>query len=63
MAPRPFSDPRLGLPQAIGATTPVFTAILAIVMLRKREAWLVYFALLPVVIGIVIATGAALNSV
>mmetsp|Transcript_8266 Transcript_8266/g.24668 ORF Transcript_8266/g.24668 Transcript_8266/m.24668 type:complete len:371 (+) Transcript_8266:716-1828(+) len=44
--------------QAIGATTPVFTAILAFIMLRKREAWVVYAALLPVVVGIVIATGA-----
>jgi drug/metabolite transporter (DMT)-like permease len=44
--------------QAIGATTPVFTAVLAVVMMGKRESGLVYVALLPVVIGIVIATGA-----
>lgn len=31
-------------------------------MLRKSEAWNVYAALLPVVIGIVIATGAVLPS-
>lgn len=43
--------------QAIGATTPVFTAVLAVVMMGKRESGLVYTALLPVVIGIVIATG------
>lgn len=48
----------LSFSQAIGATTPVFTAVLAVVMMRKYEAPMVYFALLPVVIGIVIATGA-----
>jgi drug/metabolite transporter (DMT)-like permease len=45
--------------QAIGATTPVFTAVLAVAMMGKRETGIVYAALLPVVIGIVIATGAA----
>lgn len=44
--------------QAIGATTPVFTAVLAVAMMGKRESGIVYAALLPVVIGIVIATGA-----
>jgi drug/metabolite transporter (DMT)-like permease len=44
--------------QAIGATTPVFTAVLAVAMMGKRETGIVYAALLPVVIGIVIATGA-----
>lgn len=48
----------LSFSQAIGATTPVFTAVLAVVMMRKYEAPIVYFALLPVVVGIVIATGA-----
>ena len=49
----------LTLVQAIGATTPVFTAVLAVAMMGKRESGIVYAALLPVVIGIVIATGAA----
>ena len=44
--------------QAIGATTPFFTAILAIFMLGSRETAEVYLALVPVVVGIVIATGA-----
>lgn len=48
----------LSFSQAIGATTPVFTAVLAILMMRKYEAPMVYFALLPVVVGIVVATGA-----
>ena len=47
--------------QAIGATTPVFTAVLAVAMMGKRETGIVYAALLPVVIGIVIATGAAVS--
>ena len=55
---RQLAKRRVAAAQAIGATTPVFTAILAIIMLRKSEVWIVYAALLPVVIGIVIATGA-----
>eukprot|EP00897_Mesotaenium_endlicherianum_P002196 jgi/Mesen1/2003/ME000147S01094 len=43
--------------QAIGATTPFFTAFFAYAMTFKREAWLVYAALLPVVTGVVIASG------
>ncbi|KAK9700050.1 hypothetical protein RND81_08G214200 [Saponaria officinalis] len=43
--------------QAIGATTPFFTAVFAYLMTLKREAWLVYFTLLPVVTGVVIASG------
>ncbi|KAI4354630.1 hypothetical protein L6164_003479 [Bauhinia variegata] len=43
--------------QAIGATTPFFTAIFAYVMSRKREAWVTYGTLLPVVVGVVIASG------
>ena len=41
--------------QAIGATTPLFTAILAFVMLRKRETLLTYLALVPVMGGITLA--------
>lgn len=44
--------------QAIGATTPAFTAALSLVVLRTKESARTYFALLPVVVGIVIATGA-----
>jgi len=42
--------PRAGR-QAIGATTPFFTALLGLVILRERETWLVYSSLIPVVIG------------
>ncbi|KDD76392.1 hypothetical protein H632_c243p2 [Helicosporidium sp. ATCC 50920] len=44
--------------QAIGATTPVFTAALVAVMLRKRESRGVYLSLAPIVMGIVVASGA-----
>ncbi|KAJ9545261.1 hypothetical protein OSB04_024968 [Centaurea solstitialis] len=43
--------------QAVGATTPFFTAVFAYVMTVKREAWLTYLTLLPVVTGVVIASG------
>ncbi|XP_021754028.1 probable sugar phosphate/phosphate translocator At1g12500 [Chenopodium quinoa] len=42
--------------QAIGATTPFFTAIFAFVITCKKEAPIVYFSLLPVVLGIVVAS-------
>ncbi|XP_045822242.1 probable sugar phosphate/phosphate translocator At3g11320, partial [Trifolium pratense] len=43
--------------QAIGATTPFFTAVFAYVMTLKREGWLTYMALVPVVTGVMIASG------
>ncbi|CAI5526565.1 unnamed protein product [Closterium sp. Naga37s-1] len=43
--------------QAIGATTPFFTAVFAYLLTFKREAALTYAALLPVVLGVVIASG------
>lgn len=43
--------------QAIGSTTPAFTAALAILMLHKYESAAVYWSLVPVVLGIVIASG------
>ncbi|CAA0809467.1 Probable sugar phosphate/phosphate translocator [Striga hermonthica] len=43
--------------QAIGATTPFFTAVFAYVMTMKREAWLTYLTLVPVVTGVIIASG------
>ncbi|CAI7794296.1 unnamed protein product, partial [Closterium sp. NIES-53] len=43
--------------QAIGATTPYFTAVFAYLLTFKREAALTYAALLPVVLGVVIASG------
>ena len=46
--------------QAIGATTPFFTAVFAWLMTMKREAWLTYLALVPVVAGVVIASGVSL---
>lgn len=42
--------------QAIGATTPVFTAILAYVLQSKQETWLTYSTLIPIVLGIVVAS-------
>lgn len=43
--------------QAVGATTPFFTAMFAYFMTFKREAWVTYVALVPVVAGVVIASG------
>ncbi|GMH22731.1 hypothetical protein Nepgr_024574 [Nepenthes gracilis] len=42
--------------QAIGATTPFFTAIFAFIITCKKEAPEVYFSLVPVVLGIVLAS-------
>ncbi|MED6133972.1 hypothetical protein PIB30_033105 [Stylosanthes scabra] len=42
--------------QAIGATTPFFTAIFAFIITCKKETGEVYVALLPVVLGIVVAS-------
>ncbi|KAG6636922.1 hypothetical protein CIPAW_11G144400 [Carya illinoinensis] len=42
--------------QAIGATTPFFTAIFAFVITCKKESGEVYLALVPVVFGIVLAS-------
>ncbi|XP_057524081.1 probable sugar phosphate/phosphate translocator At1g12500 [Amaranthus tricolor] len=42
--------------QAIGATTPFFTAIFAFIITCKKESPIVYFSLLPVVLGIVVAS-------
>ncbi|XP_040990336.1 probable sugar phosphate/phosphate translocator At1g12500 [Juglans microcarpa x Juglans regia] len=42
--------------QAIGATTPFFTAIFAFVIICNKESAEVYLALLPVVFGIVLAS-------
>ncbi|KAL7194446.1 hypothetical protein ACSBR1_034795 [Camellia fascicularis] len=41
----------------IGATTPFFTAVFAYLMTFKRESWITYPALVPVVAGVVIAIG------
>jgi len=46
--------------QAVGATTPFFTALFAYLMTFKREAWVTYGALVPVVAGVVIASGVSL---
>lgn len=43
--------------QAVGSTTPAFTAVLSIVMLHKYEQPAVYWSLVPVVLGICIASG------
>ncbi|KAL0321884.1 UNVERIFIED_CONTAM: putative sugar phosphate/phosphate translocator [Sesamum calycinum] len=43
--------------QAIGATTPVFTAVFAYLMTLKMESWLTYVTLIPVVAGVIIAAG------
>ncbi|XWS55573.1 hypothetical protein CRYUN_Cryun09bG0011900 [Craigia yunnanensis] len=44
--------------QAIGATTPFFTAVFAYVMSKKTESWVTYMTLIPVVAGVIIASGA-----
>ncbi|CAN4109211.1 unnamed protein product [Withania somnifera] len=43
--------------QAVGATTPFFTALFAYLMTRKQEAWVTYCCLVPVVTGVIIASG------
>lgn len=43
--------------QAVGATTPFFTALFAYMITLKREAWVTYACLVPVVSGVVIASG------
>ncbi|KAK9734789.1 hypothetical protein RND81_04G163100 [Saponaria officinalis] len=43
--------------QAVGATTPFFTAIFAYLMTFKREGWVTYVTLIPVVTGVIIASG------
>ncbi|XP_074290210.1 putative sugar phosphate/phosphate translocator At5g05820 [Silene latifolia] len=43
--------------QAVGATTPFFTAIFACVMTLKREGFVTYLTLVPVVTGVIIASG------
>ncbi|KAK4721134.1 hypothetical protein R3W88_011367 [Solanum pinnatisectum] len=47
--------------QAVGATTPFFTAVFAYMITMKREAWLTYGCLVPVVAGVVIASGGEPN--
>ncbi len=37
--------------QAIGATTPAFVAALSFILLRQRESWGVYAALVPVMVS------------
>jgi hypothetical protein len=46
--------------QAIGATTPFFTAVFAYVVSSKMEAWVTYLTLVPVVAGVIIASGVKL---
>lgn len=43
--------------QAVGATTPFFTAVFAYLMTVRREAWITYITLIPVVTGVIIASG------
>ena len=43
--------------QAVGATTPFFTAIFARIMTVRGETWLTYATLVPVVAGVIIASG------
>jgi Triose-phosphate Transporter family len=46
--------------KAVGATTPFFTAVFAFIMTAKREAWATYATLVPVVTGVVVASGVGL---
>ncbi|XP_009358832.2 probable sugar phosphate/phosphate translocator At3g11320 [Pyrus x bretschneideri] len=43
--------------QAVSSTTPFFTAVFAFLIIKKREAWLTYAALIPVVAGVIVASG------
>ncbi|MED6204591.1 hypothetical protein PIB30_010445 [Stylosanthes scabra] len=42
--------------QAVGATTPFFTAVFAYFMTLRREGWVTYITLVPVVTGVMIAS-------
>jgi drug/metabolite transporter (DMT)-like permease len=42
--------------QAIGATTPFFTAVLSLFIMREKETLEVYLTLVPIVLGIVLAS-------
>ena len=46
--------------QAVWATTPFFTAVFAHLMTLKREGWLTYVTFIPVVTGVIIASGVRL---
>ncbi|CAK9179245.1 unnamed protein product [Ilex paraguariensis] len=48
--------------QAVGATTPFFTAVFAYLITVKREAWLTYATLIPVVTGVIIASGESVHA-
>ncbi|CAL5422664.1 unnamed protein product [Camellia sinensis] len=41
--------------QAVGATAPFFTAVFAYFLAAKREAWLTYATLIPVIAGVVMS--------
>ncbi|KAG2445767.1 hypothetical protein HXX76_000371 [Chlamydomonas incerta] len=43
--------------QAIGSTTPFFTAILAFAMQGQREVPLTYASLIPIMLGVIVASG------
>ncbi|KAH9626605.1 hypothetical protein KSS87_005456 [Heliosperma pusillum] len=43
--------------QAVGATTPFFTAVFAYLMTFKKEGFITYVTLVPVVTGVIIASG------
>lgn len=47
--------------QAVGATTPFFTAVFAYLITFKREGCLTYITLIPVVTGVIIASGVRLH--
>lgn len=49
--------------QAIGATTPFFTAVFAYLMTLKKESWATYVTLIPVVAGVIIASGVTAFSI
>ena len=44
--------------QAIGATTPFFTAFLSLIIMRHKESTQTYMTLVPIVLGIIIASKA-----
>jgi drug/metabolite transporter (DMT)-like permease len=44
--------------QAIGATTPAFTAVLSFIIFAQSEHWKVYMSLIPIIVGIIIASHA-----
>jgi drug/metabolite transporter (DMT)-like permease len=47
--------------QAIGSTTPAFTALIALLVIGRAERPLTYLTLVPVVVGVALASNGKCN--